>query len=131
MDRRRRTSGFTLIELLVVMAVIATLLTLAVPRYFASMEKSREAVLHANLALMRQTLDKYYGDTGRYPDALDELVAARYLRSVPTDPITDSDATWVVVPAAAAGAGRRLRRQERRRRPRPRRLGVRRMVAAA
>ncbi len=98
MDRRRRTSGFTLIELLVVMAVIATLLTLAVPRYFASMEKSREAVLHANLALMRQTLDKYYGDTGRYPDALDELVAARYLRSVPTDPITDSDATWVVVP---------------------------------
>ena len=98
MDRRRRTSGFTLIELLVVMAVIATLLTRAVPRYFASMEKSREAVLHANLTLMRQTLDKYYGDTGRYPDALDELVAARYLRSVPTDPITDSSATWVVVP---------------------------------
>lgn len=94
----RHASGFTLIELLVVMAVIATLLTLAVPRYFASMEKSREAVLHANLTLLRQTLDKYYGDKGRYPDALDELVAARYLRSVPLDPITDSTATWVVVP---------------------------------
>lgn len=98
MNARRHSSGFTLIELLVVMAVIASLLTLAVPRYFASMEKSREAVLHANLALMRQTLDKYYGDKGRYPDALDELVAARYLRSVPLDPITDSTATWVVVP---------------------------------
>lgn len=98
MNVRRHPSGFTLIELLVVMAVIATLLTLAVPRYFASMEKSREAVLHANLTLMRQTLDKYYGDTGRYPDALDELVAARYLRNVPRDPITDSAATWVVVP---------------------------------
>lgn len=98
MNVRRHPSGFTLIELLVVMAVIATLLTLAVPRYFASMEKSREAVLHANLTLMRQTLDKYYGDTGRYPDALDELVAARYLRNVPRDPITDSTATWVVVP---------------------------------
>lgn len=98
MNARRRHSGFTLIELLVVMAVIATLLTLAVPRYFASMEKSREAVLHANLTLMRQTLDKYYGDTGRYPDALDELVAARYLRAVPLDPITDSTATWVVLP---------------------------------
>lgn len=98
MNARRHSSGFTLIELLVVMAVIASLLTLAVPRYFASMEKSREAVLHANLTLMRQTLDKYYGDTGRYPDALDELVAARYLRSVPLDPITDSTATWVVVP---------------------------------
>lgn len=98
MNVRRHPSGFTLIELLVVMAVIATLLTLAVPRYFASMEKSREAVLHANLTLLRQTLDKYYGDTGRYPDALDELVAARYLRAVPLDPITDSTATWVVLP---------------------------------
>jgi general secretion pathway protein G len=98
MNLRRHTSGFTLIELLVVMAVIATLLTLAVPRYFASIEKSKEAVLHANLTLLRQTLDKYYGDKGKYPDALDDLVAGKYLRSVPTDPITDSSTTWVIVP---------------------------------
>jgi general secretion pathway protein G len=98
MRLRRQKSGFTLIELLVVMAIIATLLTLAVPRYFASLEKSREAVLHANLTLMRQTLDKYYGDKGKYPDALDELVVSKYLRSVPTDPITESNATWIVVP---------------------------------
>lgn len=98
MTLRRQKSGFTLIELLVVMAIIATLLTLAVPRYFASLQKSREPVLHANLTLMRQTLDKYYGDKGKYPDALDELVASKYLRSVPTDPITESNATWVVVP---------------------------------
>jgi general secretion pathway protein G len=98
MKLRRQKSGFTLIELLVVMAIIATLLTLAVPRYFASLQKSREAVLHANLTLMRQTLDKYYGDKGKYPDALDELVVSKYLRSVPTDPITESNATWIVVP---------------------------------
>jgi general secretion pathway protein G len=95
---RRHTSGFTLIELLVVMAVIATLLTLAVPRYFASIEKSKEAVLHANLTLLRQTLDKYYGDKGKYPDVLEELVASKYLRAVPTDPITDSNTSWVIVP---------------------------------
>ena len=77
MKPTRRKSGFTLIELLVVMAIIATLLTLAVPRYFASLEKSREAVLHANLTLMRETLDKYYGDKGVYPASLDELVASR------------------------------------------------------
>jgi general secretion pathway protein G len=98
MTIQRRESGFTLIEMLVVMAVIATLLTLAVPRYFSNLEKSREAVLHQSLALLRETLDKYYGDTGRYPDALDELVAHKYLRSVPTDPITDSNATWIPVP---------------------------------
>jgi len=100
---RGKKSGFTLIELLVVMAVIAALLTLAAPRYFSSIEKSREAVLQANLAMMRQTLDKYYGDKGRYPDALDDLVANKYLRSVPTDPVTESNATWIVVPPAPGG----------------------------
>ena len=80
------------------MAVIATLLTLALPRYFDGVEKSKEAVLRANLAQMRQSLDQYYGDRGRYPAALDELVTNRYLRRVPVDPITDSDASWVVVP---------------------------------
>jgi len=98
MSIRRQASAFTLIELLVVMAVIATLLTLAVPRYFASLEKSREAVLQANLSLLRQTLDKYYGDKGKYPDVLDELVASKYLRSVPADPITESTLTWIIVP---------------------------------
>ena len=47
---------------------------------------------------MRETLDKYYGDKGKYPDALDELVDSKYLRSVPVDPITESNMTWVVVP---------------------------------
>lgn len=98
MCTRRKKNAFTLIELLVVMAVIATLLTLAMPRYFASLEKSREAVLQANLTLLRQTLDKYYGDKGKYPDALDELVTSRYLRNVPPDPITESNLTWIIVP---------------------------------
>ena len=95
---RRKKSGFTLIELLVVMAVIASLLTLAVPRYFASIEKSREAVLQANLTLLRHTLDNYYGDKGRYPEALTELVDSKYLRSVPADAITESNLTLIIVP---------------------------------
>jgi general secretion pathway protein G len=98
MTRQGKKSGFTLIELMVVLAVIATLLAIAVPRYFASLEKSREAVLHQDLALLRETLDKYYGDKGKYPDAIDDLVNSKYLRSVPVDPITDSNATWVSVP---------------------------------
>ncbi|MDO8448388.1 MAG: type II secretion system protein [Rhodoferax sp.] len=98
MTPERKKSGFTLIELLVVLAVIATLLTMAMPRYFSSLEKSREAVLQQNLALLRDTLDKYYGDKGKYPAALDELVSTKYLRSMPVDPITDSNATWVGIP---------------------------------
>jgi len=98
MTPERKKTGFTLIELMVVLAVIATLLAIALPRYFSSLEKSREAVLQQNLAMMRETLDKYYGDKGKYPDALDELVSSKYLRTLPVDPITDSNATWIIIP---------------------------------
>lgn len=90
--------GFTLIELLVVMAIIALLLTVAVPRYFASLEKSKEAVLRTDLNVMREAIDKFYGDKGKYPESLGELVSKRYLRAVPRDPITESVDTWLVVP---------------------------------
>lgn len=90
--------GFTLIELLVVMAIIATLLTIAVPRYFHSVEKSREAVLRQDLSQMRDAIDKYYGDKGKYPDNLEDLVTKKYLRSIPPDPVTETAATWQPVP---------------------------------
>lgn len=95
---RYMQNGFTLIEMLVVMAVIATLLTIAVPRYFNSVERSREAVLRQNLAVTRDALDKYYGDNGRYPDSLEELVGRKYLRGLPVDPIAGDAAAWVIVP---------------------------------
>ena len=103
--RRTAGGGFTLIELLVVMAIIATLLTLAVPRYFSSVDRSKEAVLKQNLASFRDTIDKYYGDTGRYPDSLEDLVTKKYLRSIPPDPLTESATTWVTVPPENAAKG--------------------------
>jgi general secretion pathway protein G len=93
-----KKAGFTLIELMVVMAIIATLLTLAVPRYFGNVEKAKEAVLHENLASLRDSLDKFYSDTGKYPQNLDDLVSKKYLRTVPLDPVTESSTTWVIVP---------------------------------
>jgi len=93
-----RARGFTLIELLVVMAIIATLLMLAVPRYFASEDRAKEAVLKENLFQMRDAIGKYYADKGKYPESLDALASENYLRAVPLDPITDSSATWVLLP---------------------------------
>ena len=92
-----RGRGFTLIELLVVFAIIATLLTLALPRYFSSVDKSKEAVLKENLNQMRDAVSRYYADRGKYPESLESLVADKYLRRVPLDPITDSTATWQIV----------------------------------
>ena len=90
--------GFTLIELLVVLAVIATLLTLAVPRYFGSIDKSKEAVLKENLFQMRDAISRYHADKGKYPETLEALATDRYLRKVPVDPMTETAGTWVVVP---------------------------------
>jgi len=98
MFRHNKATGFTLIELLVVMAIITLLLSLAVPRYFHSVDSSRETILRENLSLTRQALDKYYGDNGKYPDTLDMLVNKKYLRSLPLDPVTGTSATWVIVP---------------------------------
>ncbi len=95
MTGRRR--GFTLIELLVVMAIIATLLTIAVPRYFRSIQRSREAVLRQDLTSLRESIDRFYGDTGKYPETLAALVAKHYLRSIPVDPITRTAEKWIVV----------------------------------
>ena len=86
-----------MIELLVVMAIIALLLTLAIPRYFGSLERSKEAVLREDLYQLRDAIGKYYGDKGKYPESLDALASEKYLRKVPVDPITESTATWVVV----------------------------------
>ena len=94
----RGARGFTLLELLVVLAIIATLLTVAAPRYMQSVERAREAALRQTLATVRDALDKYHSDTGNYPAGLEELVSRQYLRSLPVDPVTDSGTTWVLVP---------------------------------
>ncbi len=100
LSRQRRfvPRGFTLIELMVVLTIVALMLSLAVPRYFNSVQRSKETVLRTNLATTRDAIDKFYGDRGRYPDSLEQLVETRYLRNMPFDPLTDSAATWTIVP---------------------------------
>lgn len=98
--------GFTLIELLVVLGIIAVLLTLSVPRYFHSVDHSKETILAENLRTTRETIDKFYGDTGHYPDSLQELVEKRYLRNLPMDPVTGSAETWKVIPPPGEAKGK-------------------------
>ena len=94
---RSRWLGFTLIELLVVMAILATLLAIAAPRYFESVDKAKETALRSDLRVMREAIDKHLGDTGHLPDSLQALVTTKYLRAIPIDPITDSVDNWVSV----------------------------------
>ena len=98
MLRNPARNGFTLIELLVVMAIIETLLSIVPPRYFNSLDKDQEADLRQDLGIMRNAIDQFYSDFGKYPIDLEELVDKRYLRSVPVDPFTESKETWIAVP---------------------------------
>lgn len=90
----KRPRGFTLIELLVVMSIIGVLLAIAVPRYFKTLERSRETVLKQDLSVMREAIDKHFGDYGQYPDSLQALVERKYIRAVPEDPISKLRDAW-------------------------------------
>jgi general secretion pathway protein G len=92
-----RSRGFTLIELLVVMAIIGTLLSIAVPRYFHSLARARETVLRQDLSILREAIDKYDSDLNKYPEKLDDLVEHRYIRALPVDPFTKLADTWATV----------------------------------
>ncbi|HEX8478471.1 MAG TPA: prepilin-type N-terminal cleavage/methylation domain-containing protein [Telluria sp.] len=98
-------TGFTLIELLVVLAIVALLLTLAVPRFFPSIDSAKDTILRDNLRNTRAVIDQFYADTGRYPDSLEQLVEKKYLRALPVDPVADSNTAWILVPPEDATKG--------------------------
>ena len=97
--RLRRSRGFTLIEMLIVMTLIVVLASVGLIAYQSSVRRGREAVLKEDLYRMRDAIDQYYADKGKYPTDLNELVSMNYIRRVPVDPITNSAETWQAVQA--------------------------------
>lgn len=97
--------GFTLIELLIVMTIIGILASIAVPSYQRNVIKARETVLMENLYQMRRAIDAHYADKLKYPDSLDDLVDARYLRMIPNDPFTGDRESWEIIPPEADAEG--------------------------
>ena len=92
--RCRCAVGFTLLELMIVITILLTLVSLAAPIYRTSVIRSKEAVLRADLFTLRSLIDQYTLDKQEAPQALQDLAEAGYLREMPTDPFTNSNATW-------------------------------------
>ncbi|RJR44807.1 MAG: type II secretion system protein [Desulfobacteraceae bacterium] len=91
-------NGYTLIELMIVLTIIGILVSMAQPNLQRTVIRARENSLRQSLFVMRDVIDQFYADRGKYPDSLDDLVSDRYVRSIPQDPFTKSASTWVVIP---------------------------------
>jgi general secretion pathway protein G len=96
---RRPRGGWTLIELVIVMAIITVLASLATVGARNAVMLSREATLKEDLFRMRDAIDQYYADKGKYPSDLQALVTDQYMREVPVDPISNSRDSWQTIPA--------------------------------
>lgn len=92
---RKDERGFTLVELMIVMTIIGILASIAIPSYIRSVQKAKEAVLREDLHTMRTAIDSYTVDKEKAPQSLDDLVQAGYLKSIPNDPMTSRNDTWI------------------------------------
>jgi len=92
-----RSRAFTLMELLLVLLLVALLASLVAPVVTGGIQRARESTLKEDLYALRKAIDDHYADTGSYPAELEELVAKRYLRRIPTDPLTEKRDTWLLV----------------------------------
>lgn len=72
---RARTAGFTLVEMLVVLAIIGLIVGIAAPRIFSQLAGAKVRAAHIQIEALKNALDLYFLDMGRYPSTSEGLGA--------------------------------------------------------
>lgn len=101
----RDRQGYTLIEMMIVISIIGILATMALPSFQKSLVRAKETDLRRSLFIMRDTIDQYFADHGRYPGSLQDLETEKYIRQTPMDPFTGRSDTWVTIPPEGFAEG--------------------------
>ena len=89
--------GYTLVELMIVVSIVGILATLAEPQYQGAVLRAREAALKQDLFTLRDAIDQYKADRGKYPPSLAELQSAGYIKHIPVDPFTKAASSWQTI----------------------------------
>jgi len=83
--------GYTLVEMVVVIGIMGVLTAIIYSSFDASKVQSRDQKRVSDISAIQIALEQYFQKNGIYPETLNGLVSAKFMSSIPTDPITSLD----------------------------------------